>query len=68
MSLEDNHPLEKIDEMEIDAELEIYKREVKEGHTIITCPRCGVKNRLPRNKVRQNPRCGKCGRSLQNLG
>ncbi len=27
---------------------------------IITCPRCGTKNRIPKNRLNQHPICGKC--------
>ena len=27
---------------------------------IITCPRCGTKNRIPKNRLSQHPICGKC--------
>lgn len=28
---------------------------------IIPCPRCGTKNRIPRNRLGDRPLCGKCG-------
>jgi thioredoxin 2 len=31
---------------------------------IITCPRCGTKNRLPKNRLGDKPVCGKCRASL----
>jgi len=33
--------------------------------TIITCPRCGVKNRIPKNRLKDQPICGKCRTSLR---
>jgi thioredoxin 2 len=27
---------------------------------IITCPRCGTKNRIPKDRLSQHPVCGKC--------
>jgi Tfp pilus assembly protein PilZ len=31
---------------------------------IISCPACGVKNKVPNKKLSLGPRCGKCGNSL----
>ncbi len=31
---------------------------------IITCPSCGVKNKVPASKISLGPRCGKCRASL----
>lgn len=28
---------------------------------IIPCPNCGVKNRIPGDKIHLNPKCGRCG-------
>jgi thioredoxin 2 len=30
----------------------------------IKCPACGVKNRIPANRVNDRPRCGRCGTPL----
>ena len=32
--------------------------------TIIQCPACGAKNRIPPDKLHLRPKCGRCGRSL----
>jgi len=32
--------------------------------TIITCPACGVKNRIPAEKMHLRPKCGRCGHAL----
>jgi len=32
--------------------------------TIIVCPNCGVKNRIPAEKQHLTPKCGKCGARL----
>ena len=32
--------------------------------TIITCPECGVRNKVKRAKLSLRPRCGKCGYHL----
>jgi hypothetical protein len=31
---------------------------------IMACPRCGVKNKVSRNRLSHGPRCGKCGSTL----
>lgn len=31
---------------------------------IVRCPDCGTKNRVPRNRWGEKPRCGKCKRPL----
>ncbi|MEW6188346.1 MAG: thioredoxin TrxC [Thermodesulfobacteriota bacterium] len=31
---------------------------------ILACPRCGVKNRIPGNRLQNKPVCGKCGAPL----
>ncbi|HTZ41279.1 MAG TPA: thioredoxin family protein [Syntrophales bacterium] len=36
------------------------KRSPDDDHVIIECPRCGTKNRLPRARINDKPRCGKC--------
>ena len=33
-------------------------------HTLIICPGCGAKNRIPAEKQHLTPKCGKCGVSL----
>ncbi len=30
----------------------------------IVCPKCNTKNRLPKAKLKDNPRCGKCRKNL----
>ncbi len=32
--------------------------------TIVVCPRCGTKNRIPSDKLHLTPKCGKCGTRL----
>jgi thioredoxin 2 len=32
--------------------------------TLITCHHCGVKNRIPKNRLKDQPICGKCRTSL----
>ncbi len=32
--------------------------------TIITCPSCGAKNRIPADKQHLTPKCGRCGAPL----
>lgn len=32
--------------------------------TMIVCPGCGAKNRIPPEKAHLTPRCGRCGESL----
>lgn len=56
---------DEIKDVDLDAELELYKNELKGGAIIITCPHCGVKNRIPKKKMNSNPQCGKCGESLK---
>jgi hypothetical protein len=31
---------------------------------IVRCPKCGTKNRVPRNRWGEQPRCGKCKQAL----
>jgi len=33
-------------------------------HTLIICPGCGAKNRIPPDKRHLSPKCGRCGVSL----
>ena len=33
---------------------------MKEESMIIRCARCGTKNRIPKNRLKDRPRCGKC--------
>ena len=35
-----------------------------ESSTHIVCPHCAVTNRLPAERLRDNPVCGKCGKAL----
>jgi hypothetical protein len=55
----------KMPETDLNAELELYKRELKKGSIIITCPHCQVKNRIPKNAAQKAARCGKCGELLK---
>lgn len=36
--------------------------------SIIVCPSCGVKNRIPDDKQHLTPKCGRCGASLAGVG
>ncbi len=36
--------------------------------TIITCPKCGAKNRIPAEKQHLTPKCGRCGQVLSSTG
>jgi thioredoxin 2 len=31
---------------------------------IVACPNCGAKNKIPRNRLQQHPRCGRCHHPL----
>jgi thioredoxin 2 len=31
---------------------------------LIVCPRCGTANRVPSSRIGEDPKCGKCGRSI----
>ncbi len=33
--------------------------------TILQCQSCGVKNRIPMNKMHMKPKCGRCGHKLE---
>lgn len=33
-------------------------------NTVIVCPGCGAKNRIPEEKQHLSPKCGRCGHSL----
>ena len=34
------------------------------NHSLITCPNCSAKNRIPYDKLHLSPKCGRCGQSL----
>ncbi len=34
---------------------------------IIRCLHCGTKNRIPKNKLQENPKCGRCGQPLDEM-
>ena len=36
--------------------------------TLIQCPACGAKNRIPAEKQHLRPKCGRCGQSLVDAG
>ena len=36
-----------------------------ENQLIIRCTNCGAKNRVPENRISENPKCGKCGLTLR---
>lgn len=38
------------------------------GDTIVTCPSCGAKNRIPAAKRHLTPKCGRCGAFLVEAG
>jgi thioredoxin 2 len=38
----------------------------KRAQQIVTCSACGAKNRIPQDKIRGVPKCGKCGEMLDN--
>ncbi len=33
--------------------------------TVLACPQCGAKNRVPTSKINDSPNCGSCHQSLQ---
>ncbi len=35
---------------------------------LIKCPGCGIKNRIPLNRVNDRPKCGRCGVPLSSAG
>nr|WP_319395590.1 thioredoxin TrxC [uncultured Desulfobacter sp.] len=35
-----------------------------DNQLIIRCTKCGTKNRVPENRISENPKCGKCGTIL----
>ncbi len=37
---------------------------MSQGSVIIRCGKCGTKNRVPQDRMRDNPICGRCGSSL----
>ena len=41
---------------------------MKKDMTLITCPVCGTKNRVPRNRLREGPKCGRCRSILPGMG
>jgi len=41
---------------------------MKENSVIIDCSGCGTKNRIPRDRLGDRPKCGKCGTSLVTEG
>ncbi len=38
------------------------------NETILVCPSCGAKNRIPADKQHLTPKCGRCGASLAAAG
>jgi len=63
-TMETNHKVQELHELNLDAELDLYKEELKRGATIVTCSHCAVKNRVPKEKDIDLARCGKCGKRL----
>ncbi len=55
---EDNH-----EDSEDNLNIEEKQEQVPE-FLIISCPNCGVKNKVSYQKISLGPRCGKCGASL----
>lgn len=41
---------------------------MKENSIIINCSRCDSKNRIPKNRLGDRPKCGKCGEFLLGKG
>jgi thioredoxin 2 len=37
---------------------------MNEDSITIRCPRCGTRNRVPRGRWGERPKCGKCGEPL----
>jgi thioredoxin 2 len=33
---------------------------MSEDHILLTCPHCGTKNRIPKNRLHDRPVCGRC--------
>ena len=33
---------------------------MEDNRVIVTCPKCGTKNRIPKDRLKDNPVCGKC--------
>ena len=64
LGLEENLNINSLKDLDIEAELEVYKREISKGAIIVTCPNCSVKNRIPKDRMRQRARCGSCGEFL----
>ncbi|MBN2383760.1 zinc ribbon domain-containing protein [bacterium] len=57
-------PKPALNELDLDSELAMYKRELEKGSIIVTCPHCQVKNRIPKHVSQKTARCGKCGNLL----
>ena len=41
------------------------EREVHQEFHVVACSQCGVKNKVPREKISQGPKCGRCGSPLR---
>jgi len=41
---------------------------VEKDVALITCPVCGTKNRVPRDRMKEGPKCGRCRSALPGLG
>ena len=63
-SMKDNITVKKINDLDLEAELSLYKREAERGAIIITCLKCKTKNRVPGNRKNDSPKCGRCGAVL----
>ena len=37
---------------------------MEQESVIIKCSVCGTKNRIPKNRLHESPKCGKCGRQI----
>lgn len=63
-SMKDNVKVKEINDLDLDAELRLYKKEAERGAMIVTCIKCQTKNRVPGNRKKESPKCGKCGAAL----
>ena len=41
---------------------------MEQESVIIKCSGCGTKNRIPKNRLHEGPKCGKCGRRIEVVG
>ena len=38
---------------------------MEQDSVIIKCSGCGTKNRIPKSRIHEGPKCGKCGRKIE---